>query len=163
MKSHQIIVSMSVPLPRARVFEFFSDAGNLEKITPPELHFRILTPRPILMRAGARIDYRLHLYGIPLTWKTEITRWNPPEGFIDEQREGPYALWIHRHLFREDRQGNTSIEDRVDYALPFYPLGQMVFPLVRWQLSRIFNYRQQMVGRLLIRGKNAQEIVMSDS
>jgi ligand-binding SRPBCC domain-containing protein len=158
MKPHQIIVSFSVPLSRVRVFEFFSDAGNLEKITPPELHFQILTSLPIQMRAGTRINYRLRLYGIPMTWKTEITYWNPPIGFIDEQRAGPYALWIHRHLFREDGKGNTSIEDRVDYNLPLYPLGQISFPLVRWQLRRIFNYRQQMVRRLLIGGKNAQEI-----
>jgi ligand-binding SRPBCC domain-containing protein len=158
MVRHQLITSMSLSLSRARVFAFFSDAGNLEKITPPELHFRILTPLPIQMRAGARIIYRLRLYGIPLTWVTEITRWHPPEDFIDEQRAGPYALWIHRHIFREDGKGNTSIEDRVDYALPFYPLGETAFPLVRWQLRRIFNYRQQMVHRLSIGGENAQEI-----
>jgi ligand-binding SRPBCC domain-containing protein len=152
------MVSMSVPLPRSRVFDFFSNAGNLEKITPPELRFRILTPLPILMRYGTRITYRLRLYGIPLTWITEITRWNPPEEFIDRQQAGPYALWIHRHLFREDGMGNTSIKDSVDYMLPFYPLGEMAFPLVRWQLRRIFKYRQQMVRRLLIEGENAQEI-----
>jgi ligand-binding SRPBCC domain-containing protein len=156
MRPHQIIVSMSLPLQRARVFEFFSKAENLEKITPAELHFRILSPLPIQMRAGVRINYRLGLYGIPMTWVTEITRWNPPEEFIDEQRAGPYALWIHRHLFREDGKGNTSMEDRVDYKLPFYPLGEMAFPLVRRQLRRIFNYRQQTVRRLLIGGENIQ-------
>jgi ligand-binding SRPBCC domain-containing protein len=149
---------MSLPLSRGRIFDFFSDARNLEKITPPELHFRILTPLPIQMGAGTRINYRLRLYGIPLHWKTEITRWHPPEEFIDEQRAGPYALWIHRHLFREEGKEKTLIEDRVDYSLPLYPLGQMALPLVRWQLRRIFTYRQQRVRRLLIGGENAQEI-----
>jgi ligand-binding SRPBCC domain-containing protein len=141
---HMLRTSMSLPHARDQVFAFFAEATNLERITPPELGFTIVTPGPIHLREGTRIDYRLHLFGIPFSWQTEIQRWNPPKVFVDVQRRGPYKHWVHTHCFREE-QGTTIIEDEVQYALPYAPLGELVYPLVRLQLRRIFRYRQHAI------------------
>ena len=149
MREHHIYASASVPLPVERVFPFFYDVLNLQRITPPELDFRILTPLPIEIRKGAKVDYRLRLFLFPFAWRSEITHWDPPRKFVDEQVSGPYRLWAHTHNFRANEEG-TVIEDEVAYRLPFWPLGEIAYPLVRAQLKRIFLYRQRMIGRLLL-------------
>jgi ligand-binding SRPBCC domain-containing protein len=126
------------------VFSFFAKAENLERITPPELRFHVVTPYPIALAAGATIDYRLKLFAIPFGWQSVITEWDPPRAFTDEQARGPYALWIHRHAFEPSASG-TAVRDRVRYRLPFGFLGDLAHPLVERQLSRIFDYRRRAV------------------
>ncbi len=129
-----------LPRPRDEVFAFFSNAHNLEVLTPPWVKFEVLTPRPLSMRAGALIDYRIRIHGLPIRWRTEITVWEPPHRFVDVQLSGPYTLWHHTHTF-EERDGGTVCMDRVRYR----PHGGA---LVHWlfvgrDVERIFNYRQQ--------------------
>lgn len=147
-KPHVLATEIVLPLPREEVFAFFAAADNLERITPPELSFRITSPLPIAIAKGSQIDYRLSLFGLPFTWRSLISRWDPPHAFVDEQLKGPYALWHHTHTFRES-EGNTIISDRVRYQLPLWPLGECALPLVKLQLRRIFAYRQRAIGELL--------------
>jgi ligand-binding SRPBCC domain-containing protein len=138
-----------LPASRDDVFEFFSDARQLEGLTPGWLKFRVLTPSPIVMRRGALIDYRLKLRGLPLAWQSEIEDWQPPQGFVDVQRRGPYRYWRHEHTFVEG-DGGTWCGDRVEYAVPG---GRLVDrSLVRPDLVRIFRFRQSQLRARFGRG-----------
>lgn len=138
-----------IPAPLEECFAFFSDAANLEALTPPFLSFKILTPPPIEMRVGALIDYRIRLMGVPMPWRTRIDEWQPGRGFVDTQLRGPYARWVHRHTFTP-ADGGTWVKDEVEYALPFAPLSAPAHALfVRPQLRAIFAYRRQAIARLL--------------
>lgn len=140
MKTFTLERSTRLPFPRETVFEFFSQPENLELLTPPWLSFQILTPRPIRMCEGALIDYRLRLRGIPLRWRSEITIWEPPYRFADEQRRGPYRQWVHEHRF-EEVDGGTRVVDHVTYAVLGGTLVDRLF--VAPDVNRIFDYRQE--------------------
>ena len=134
-----------IPRPVAEVFAFFSLAENLGVLTPPWMHFRILSPLPINMAAGTLIDYRVWWRWLPVRWRTEITQWQPPYRFSDVQRRGPYKLWHHTHTF-QPVDGGTLMTDEVNYALTLGPLGRLMHRLiVKRDVETIFDYRMERI------------------
>lgn len=149
MKVFTLDSQVLIPKPLDEVFEFFSDARNLERLTPPWLRFEVITPAPIEMRTGTLIDYRLRLRGIPIRWQSEITVWEPPARFVDEQRRGPYRQWIHEHRFSESG-GQTLAEDHVRYAVPGGAITNRL--LVAPDLRRVFAYRVRRMSSIFGNG-----------
>ncbi len=149
MAEHILIRSLTLNLPRKEVFDFFADAKNLERITPPALNFHITTPPPFDVKQGALIDYKLKLRGFPVRWRTEISIWNPPHSFTDKALKSPYKQWIHRHTFTELGENKTLIEDEVKYRLPLEPLGDLAHWIIRRELNYIFDFRQKAVEEIL--------------
>lgn len=143
MKTHLLESEIWLDKRVDDVFLFFSQAENLNLVTPPWLHFEILTPLPIKMQPGALIEYRIRLHKIPFNWKTEITVWEPPHRFVDTQIKGPYSLWIHEHLFHP-KDGGTLMIDRVEYKGLGGPLEPLInFFLVQKDVAKIFAYRKE--------------------
>lgn len=139
-----LVATMHIPRPVDEVWPFFSDAANLEKLTPPWLQFKIVTPQPIDMHVGTLIDYKLKVHHLPMKWRTHIAAWDPPHRFVDEQLKGPYRLWHHTHTF-EPVDGGTLATDRVKYRPP---LAALTHPMVKRDIKTIFAYRQQELNKL---------------
>lgn len=144
MKLHILHRTQQVPISVREGWEFFSNPLNLSHITPPSLGLEITSDTPAEIYPGAIITYLVRpLFGIPLTWVTEITHVAKPHLFVDEQRFGPYRFWHHTHLIRAI-DGGIVVEDLVHYALPLGPIGRIVnSTLVTRQLNEIFDYRQE--------------------
>jgi ligand-binding SRPBCC domain-containing protein len=132
--------------PLGEVFPFFADPRNLETITPPWLRFELKARENLEMRRGLKIDYRLRLHGIPFSWQSEITVWDPPVRFVDEQVRGPYRLWRHDHRF-EEKDGRTLVRDHVDYAVPGGWLVQKL--VVGREVDKIFEFRRRTLVKIL--------------
>ncbi len=146
---YRLTAEMTIDLPRSQVFDFFADAMELERITPPWLQFSVLTPPPIEIIKGKLLDYRLKLHGIPINWRTEISEWEPPFRFVDQQLKGPYRRWYHEHTF-EEINGKTVVRDNVHYI----PRGGKLLGslLQRWfigpDLEKIFRFRQDKLAEI---------------
>ena len=157
MKKNYIFESQVwLPAPREKVFEFFSKAENLQKMTPSWLNFKILTPMPIKVKQGSLINYRLKLFGIPIHWKTEISLWEPPHRFVDRQINGPYQTWIHTHRFESIDRG-TLMADLVEYM----PKGWFLAPLmnrlfVKRNVKKIFDHRREEILKIFTPTSNVK-------
>lgn len=148
MKERRFSSAIWIPVPVEKAFAFFSKAENLNKLTPPWLHFEILTELPVEMRNGTLLDYRLKLHGIPVKWKTQIVQWNPPFQFVDLQLRGPYRKWVHTHTFVEKDNG-TVVEDLVNYSVPGFFLEPLIHKyFIEPDISRIFEYRRSQLSEI---------------
>jgi ligand-binding SRPBCC domain-containing protein len=138
-----------IPAPLERVWAYFATPRNLNEMTPPDMAFEFVHGGDEPMYAGQVIEYRVMIVpGLRVRWLTQITHVRPGELFIDEQRIGPYRLWIHEHRFRPVADG-VHMTDHVTYALPFGPLGDLVHALfVRRRLEEIFDFRRRKVIEL---------------
>ena len=148
---YQIRHEVILPRPLDEVFPFFSDAFNLEKLTPSWLRFSVVTPAPITMAVGTLIDYRLRVRGLPMRWKSRISEWDPPHRFVDEQLRGPYRTWIHQHIF-EDLGHETRVVDQVSYDHLGGWLANSL--LVGPDVRRIFQYRETKLQELFPPGSS---------
>jgi hypothetical protein len=138
-----------VPRARDEVFPFFSDARNLQELTPSWLDFDVLTEGDVPMRVGATIDYRLKFRGIPIEWRTLIAGWDPPRMFQDTQVKGPYATWEHTHSFEVETRGGvegTLCGDDVTYRPPFGAFANWL--VVERDVKRIFTFRLERMREL---------------
>lgn len=136
---------MIIPRSQEETFAFFSDARNLDILTPRWVGFKILTPTPIEMRAGALIEYQIRIHGIPIRWRTEITEWEAPHRFVDLQLKGPYEWWHHEHRFESSKDGTRMI-DEVEFRAPLHWISHPL--IVKRDVRRIFDYRAQALERL---------------
>ena len=78
-----------------------------------------------IMRLGDTVTWRATHFGLPFTMTSRIAEYDAPRRFVDEQVRGPFDRWWHEHTFEPDGDG-TVMRDRVDFASPLGPVGQVV-------------------------------------
>lgn len=150
MKLYQLKASQKLPISKETAWNFFSNPTNLSKITPSWLNFEVKSELPKKMYAGMIITYFVRpMLNIPQTWVTEITQVNEPNYFVDEQRFGPYKMWHHEHIFKEEKDGGVMMEDIVSYVVPFGFIGRIINSLViSKKINEIFNYRKEVLFKM---------------
>jgi ligand-binding SRPBCC domain-containing protein len=178
---HTFQAEQWLPYPIELVFAFFANPENLPRLMPAwqkarieEAAFAPPPPRPvaadpalrlksIAAGAGTRmtLSFRPFPYApIRIPWEAEITEFVWNEHFCDVQLRGPFAQWHHCHSLQAETRANASgdpingtlLSDKVDYALPMGPLGDLANLLfITRQLKATFDYRHRRTEELLPR------------
>ena len=134
----------------AEAWDLLKNPANLDRITPEDLQFKIISPVPQEMFNGLIIEYRIKVpwFG-EHTWIAEIKHIREIHSFVDEQRLGPYRFWFHYHQV-DAEDGRIKLTDKVYYEVPFGIFGKIFhFLFIRRTLKRIFDYRKEKLAEIL--------------
>ena len=147
---HELYREQTISTDLDEAWDFIRTPRNLNRITPDDMTFEIISDLPEEMYNGLLIEYKI---GIPIigqrTWLSELKHIRVRHSFVDEQRCGPYKFWYHYHEIKEVDNGVCFI-DRVNYIMPFGPFGVIARALyVKKQLNYIFDYRHEAMERHL--------------
>ncbi|MBU1183213.1 MAG: TIGR01777 family oxidoreductase [Proteobacteria bacterium] len=141
MKTETFIKKTRINAPVEEVFKWHSRPGALERLSPPWDPIRVIE-RKGGIESGARAVLEMKAGPFPYKWTAEHTDYEENRLFRDRQVKGPFSNWVHTHSFEPDGPESSFFEDRIDYALPFYPFGNLIGgPSVKAKLARIFKYR----------------------
>ena len=143
MPVHYLHQTQTLPVERKVLWEFISVPQNLNRITPPDMAFRIIGDLPDKIFPGLLLEYRVKIPLLGWTpWLTEIRYVEDGVSFMDEQRVGPYKLWLHSHRL-DEVEGGTQMTDEIKYQIPFGPIGKIAhFLFVGRTLRKIFDFRK---------------------
>jgi len=149
MAFYQLRTEHTLPISIERAWDFFSNPGNLAKITPPGMNFVITSPSSDKTYPGQIITYTVSpVLGIPMKWMTEITQVHAPHYFVDTQLHGPYKFWHHEHHFKPV-SGGVQMTDILYYAPPLGIIGDIAAALfIRRKVESIFAYRKKKLEQL---------------
>jgi uncharacterized protein len=159
---------------REQLAAYHERTGALERLIPPWEKVRILQNEGPLVD-GKRVVLATKIGPVWKEWEAEHFDVVPGVRFRDQAIRGPFAAWMHSHLFEESaaptqagmpvpRDGNASSEapafmplssselvDRVEYELPLGLLGRVGSGHVRRQLDRMFSFRHTRTANDLAR------------
>jgi hypothetical protein len=153
--------------PADEVYRWHARPGAFERLNPPWDPARVVSRSGSIEEEGARVVLRVGR--LLQRWVAEHHGAVPGREFHDRQVEGPFALWEHAHRIEPDGPAASTLEDRIEYALPAGPLGDAVGGrAVRALLGRMFAYRHRVTADDLAaharcRGGKAMKVAITGS
>lgn len=134
---HSFVVNADID----RVWDFYTDIGHLEVITPPHVRLRLVkSSTGSRLREGTEVWLEGNLM-VKSTWHSKITELRPYV-YVDEMLEGRFKVWKHTHAF-ERADGGTKVIDEIDFELRYGIIGRMLEGYAYKQLERIFAHRKE--------------------
>ena len=135
------------PAPVEAVFAFHERDDILSLLLPPWQRGRV-NSRTGGLQVGARVEFRLWIGPVPVTWIAVHTAYEHNRLFVDEQEKGPFAYWRHQHIFEPDGDGSI-LRDEIDYSVPL-GLDPLLGWLIERDLRRMFKFRHEVTARAVV-------------
>jgi ligand-binding SRPBCC domain-containing protein len=133
------VKSVLLDSPVEKVFRFHERPDALALLSPPFPPVRMISRTGHGIETGSRINLRIGF----MPWVAQHTQYEKNRLFVDEQLEGPFAKWVHRHEFAAEGKG-TRLTDRIEFQLPGGPLVNRLFGwVVKLSLGNMFAHRHR--------------------
>ncbi|MFN3928820.1 MAG: SRPBCC family protein [Thermoflexus sp.] len=139
---HEVLVRA----PLERVSAWHRDPEALARLIPPGMHLHWELREPL--GEGSRVRFVLQIGPVRVRWMArhqEVSK----HGFTDEQEEGPFRRWIHRHRFEERGPDQTAVVDEIEADWPHDPRRWPVAAMLWMGLPLLFAYRGWKLRRFL--------------
>ncbi len=121
-----------------RVFAFHKKPDALDKLLPAWPPARVAARRGGL-EPGSEVEIELRLGPLRQRWVARHTGYRENEFFSDEQVQGPFRRWRHRHGFERVDAERCRLVDEVEFSLPLAPLSDWLAGwLVKQMLKKMF-------------------------
>jgi ligand-binding SRPBCC domain-containing protein len=108
-------------------------------ITPPPIITQ-MRRAPAVLGEGDEMEFTLWLGPLPVRWVARIEAVSV-NGFTDRQLSGPFAKWVHRHIFTAVDEQTTEVADEISLRLRSHPLWWLVGMGIRLGLPALFAFR----------------------
>jgi len=143
LKTEVFLRRSRIEASAGEVYAWHARPDALERLTPPGEHVKIIERIGGIER-GARVTMQFGRWPFRLRWVAEHQDYEEGRYFSDVQVSGPFAYWKHTHTFEPDGPAACTLEDRVEYALPFGFFGRWIAgAYVRRRLEKLFEYRRR--------------------
>ena len=140
--------SFKVAAPLEQVASFHSDTRALKILTPPPMWMQPRSIEPLA--EGSRSEFVLWLGPLPIRWVARHSQVSD-NGFVDEQEQGPFKHWSHRHHFSPVSEDQTLVTDEITAELSDRPLKWLIGAAMWLGLPLLFAYRAWRTSRQVIR------------
>jgi uncharacterized protein (TIGR01777 family) len=131
-----------IEAPVEEVFQWHTRPGALERLTPSWEKVKVISAEGGIQNGGQTV---LEMQTGPFKRQWTALHRDYVEGkqFRDEQIKGPFAEWVHTHLFTAQTSDTSFMKDHVEYERPF---GANTGVLREWldrKIDRLFRFRHQ--------------------
>lgn len=136
--------SSEYPTSVEELFAWHTRMGAFERLNPPWNPVTVLSSSGGI-KDGAQVRVRAGIPPFTFTWELEHSGYRENEQFIDSQVKGPFSHWKHTHSFIPKAAASSQIVDAINLRAPIANI--LVLPLLKRELTRVFNYRAQVLQK----------------
>jgi len=147
MKKHIFIKKSVIKASVEEVFKWHCAKQVLERISPPWNPAKILYEQGGI-KNGAKKKLKIKAGFLKYTWEAIHSDYKRNRFFRDTQVKGPFPYWSHYHNFIPDTPQRSTLEDIIEYTLPFSSAGNIFLEkFVKKELNKIFAHRHTITAR----------------
>jgi ligand-binding SRPBCC domain-containing protein len=139
--------AITIQAPIQAVYDFHLNPHFIRHILPSYQKV-VSLEEPNQLKIGAEMKLMMQVYGWKQKWEIVWEDLQAPQGtplrarMVDVARRSPFRAWRHLHLFSAI-PGGTELIDRLEYELPWGPVGRLAQPLMHLELDTMFRFRQR--------------------